>query len=277
MDCAWIFGRRSHPHGGAEGARAADMRRRRSFESPSTQHGARTRAASKNQEREKDQISIPKNHFQQPAKEEEKERELIYVPILHTTSDMGTLADSMQERYIKKFGKTKWREHVQGIGEMWKEIRRKIRRLKLSYEKVKVYQDGLPICDKEKEIIAELAKKGSPNHKLVQWMMRQGATLVGTEEPKLLVREYNHLRRIMNSKRHQEREKLIHEFKKESQELLLERDKRIGEQIDATLKQGETGVLFIGLLHRVDEMLPSDVKVHYLIHRLPFRRSFEAE
>ncbi len=226
-----------------EAARAADMRQRRSFD-------------------------------RQPAKGEEKERELIYVPILHTTSDMGMLADSMQEKYIKKFGKTKWREHVQGIGEMWKEIRRKMRRLDLSYEKVKVYQDGLPICDKEKEIIAELAKKGSPNHKLVQWMMRQGAVLVGTEEPKLLVREYNHLKRIMNSKRRQERERLIHEFEKESRDLLTERDTWIGKQIDATLKQGETGVLFIGLLHRVDEMLPSDIKVHYLIHQSPIPQKF---
>lgn len=208
---------------------------------------------------------------------EEEERRLIYVPILHSENDMGTLATSMREKYIEKFGETKWREHVEEIDKMWKEIRRKILQLKLSYNKVKIYQDGLPICDKEKEIIAELASRGSPNHKLVQWMMRQGATLVGTEEPELLMRDYEYLKQILNCKKHEEREKLIHEFERNSRELLTERDKRIGEQINATLKQGETGVLFIGLLHRVDEVLPADIKVQYLIRRLPFRRSFEME
>lgn len=211
-----------------------------------------------------------------PPKEEGKERLLVYIPILHTQNDMGSMADVMQEKYIKQFGKRKWQEHVEEIDKMWKEIRRKILRLKLSYKMVKIYQDGLPICDKEKEIIVELASRGSPNHKLVQWMMRQGAALVGTEAPELLMKEYNYLKQSLACEKYEEREKLIHEFEKESKELLRDRDKRIAEQIDATLKQGETAVLFIGLLHQVDELLPTDMKVHYLIHRLPFRRSFEA-
>ncbi|MBI2336695.1 MAG: hypothetical protein HYU97_08045 [Deltaproteobacteria bacterium] len=188
---------------------------------------------------------------------------------------MGTLAPSMREAYIKKFGKQKWNEHVRVIDEMWSGIQQKIQQMNFSYKKVKVYQDGLPVCGMEKQIIADLAKKGSPNHKLVQWMMRKGATLVGTEDPKLLLEEYHHIRQITQAKTHHEREKRVHEFEEQSAELLQKRDKKMSAQIGSTLKKGETGVLFIGLLHRVDEWLAKDIRTSYLIHRLPFWRSLE--
>lgn len=213
------------------------------------------------------------------------DRRLVYVPILHTTSDMGTLAPAMKKAYVKKFGEQKWKEHVRVIDEMWNGIRQKIQQMnffckkpdpgKPDSGKVKVYQDGLPICGMEKRIVADLAKKGSPNHKLLQWMMHRGATLVGTEDPKFLLEEYDYIRRITQAKTHQEHEKLVHEFTEQSAELLQKRDKKISDQIDSTLKKGETGVLFIGLAHRVDELLPKNIRVSYLIHRLPFRRSFE--
>lgn len=133
------------------------------------------------------------------------------------------------------------------------------------------------MCGKEKEIITELAAKESPNHKLIQWMMHQGGMLVGTENPDLLIREYNHLKQIMHCKKHKEREKLMHEYEKDSQNLLKERDKWMSDRIAATLKSGETGVLFVGLLHRVDEVLPTDIKVQYVICRFPFRGSIENE
>lgn len=205
------------------------------------------------------------------------ERKLIYVPILHTTVDMGTLAGSMQESYVKKFGRKKWTEHVRSIEEMWDGIGKKIKGLRLPFKKVKVYQDGLPLCGKEREIVEDLAKKGSLNHRLVLWMLRQGASLVGTEDPGLLVREYNHLKKITTARTHQERERLVHEYEREEAALLKYRDHVIHDRVLATLQAGETGVIFMGLLHRVDELLPPSVKVNYLIHRLPFRRSFEME
>ncbi|MGB4408412.1 MAG: hypothetical protein WBI82_16265 [Sphaerochaeta sp.] len=33
----------------------------------------------------------------------------------------------------------------------------------LEYLQICEYQDGLPICDKEKDIVADIAKTGSPN------------------------------------------------------------------------------------------------------------------
>lgn len=190
---------------------------------------------------------------------------------------MGSLAGSMREDYTKNFGKKKWNEHVQSIDDMWKGIEKKVRGLKIPFKKVKIYQDGLPLCGKEKEIIGELSQKGSRNHKLVQWLMDQGATLVGTEDPQLLLQEYHHLKRATQAKTHDERERFIHEFASVSGELLNKRDQKIRDRILETLGSGETGILFLGLLHRVDELLPPDIKVGYLIHRLPFRRSFEIQ
>jgi acyl CoA:acetate/3-ketoacid CoA transferase beta subunit len=43
-------------------------------------------------------------------------------------------------------------------------------------------------------------------------------------------------------------------------------------RIAQTLKDGETGVLFAGITHRIDKYLPKDIKITYLISRLPFKR-----
>ena len=61
----------------------------------------------------------------------------------------------------------------------------------------------------------------------------------------------------------------------EVQELLKKRDEFIAQRIEETLKEGEIGVLFIGLMHRVDEILRADISVSYLIYHLPFKRNFE--
>lgn len=205
------------------------------------------------------------------------ERKIIYVPILHTSADMGSLAGSMRTAYTKKFGKKKWMEHVRAIDEMWDGIEKKVRRLRLPFKQTKVYQDGLALCGKEREIVQELANQGSRNHQLVLRLIKRGATIEGTEDPQLLLREYTHLRSVIGAKTHEERERFIHEFAKESDELLKKRDQKIRDRIVETLKSGETGIVFLGLLHRVDELLPPNIRVSYLIHRLPFRRSFEMQ
>lgn len=204
-------------------------------------------------------------------------KHLIYVPILHSASDMGTLAGSMQETYVKKFGKEKWDEHVRVINKMWRGIREKVQGLRLPYSKVKVYQDGLPICEKEKEIIDELAKKGIPNHQIVQWLMHQGATLIGTEDPELLANEYHNLKGIMQANRTEEREKLLREYEEQGDKFMKERDQAIRDRILSTLQEGDTGILFMGFLHKVDELLRPEIRVSYLVVHLPFQRSFEMD
>jgi hypothetical protein len=41
-------------------------------------------------------------------------------------------------------------------------------------------------------------------------------------------------------------------------------------RILTTLEQGETGIVFCGLWHRIDELIGGDLEVRYVIHDLPF-------
>lgn len=204
------------------------------------------------------------------------EKKLFYVPILHMAHDMGSLADSLKKTYVKKFGEKRWHAHVRAIEEMWAGIRKKIEGLALlPHGTIKLYQDGLPLCGKEQEIVNEVAASGSLNHQLLQWLMGHGAELVGTEDPVLLLEEYNRAKEIIQARTHAERERLSHHYEQGSDDLLKKRDQFISKRIEETLGAGETGFLFIGLLHKVDELLPQDISVHYIIHRLPFKGSLE--
>lgn len=204
-------------------------------------------------------------------------RRLIYIPILHTQQDMGSLAAAAKKAYVGKLGQKVWRHHVRAIDEMWVGIRTRISRLKLPYKRTYIYQDGLPDCGKELEIIHHLAEQGSPNHLLVEWLVKRGAILVGTEDPHLLKQEYNWIKQILAASNNGQKKTLLKEYGKVAPELLKKRDLFIRERVNKTLLQGGVGLLFIGLLHRVDELLPADIQVSYLIYRLPFHRGFEME
>ncbi len=179
--------------------------------------------------------------------------------------------------YTEKLGKKLWQHHVRAIDEMWAGIKKRITRLKLPYKKTFIYQDGLPICGKEMAIINTLAKQGSPNHKIVQWLVDHGAKIVGTEDPQLLMQEYTFVKHILAAHNNGQRKEWVERYEKAAPELLKKRDFFIRERIDKTLLRGAIGLLFVGLLHRVDELLPIDIQVSYLIYRLPFHRSFEME
>ena len=188
---------------------------------------------------------------------------------------MGTLASQMKESFTAEFGEDKWQEHWNAIHQMWDGLKLKIQQLKLDYKKVKLYQDGLPTCGFEEKIVRDIAGRGSKNHQLLVWLIEQGAVLEGTEDPNLLIQEYTHIKKILSAQTEDEKNKAAKEYETASKELLVKRDQFIKERIEKTLNTGETGLLFLGMLHGVDEVLSKNIKVSYLIHRLPFKRSFE--
>ena len=59
-------------------------------------------------------------------------------------------------------------------------------------------------------------------------------------------------------------------YKMASKSLLQKRDQFVANRVGQTLKAGEVGVLFMGMLHQIDKYLPKDIGVEFLIHRLPF-------
>ena len=198
-------------------------------------------------------------------------RRLIYVPIVHTMVDMGSRAEALKQESIRRFGAERWAKSRRVIEEVWEGARAKLLALALPWERVKIYQDGLPVSGRELEIAREVAARGSKNYQLVIEVVRRGARLMGTESPELLSQEYGHIKRIAEAQTDAEREEAKRSYAAESTKILKGRDAFITRQIIKTLEEGEVGLLFLGMLHEVDRLLPEAIQVEYLIDRLPLR------
>lgn len=198
-------------------------------------------------------------------------RKLIYIPIIHTEEDMGSMAGDMKQIYIRQYGATRWRQHVNTVNAVWAGIKQKILNLKLDYGRVKIYQDGLPLCGRETEIMEDVARRGSHNYIIIKELVKNGAVLIGTEDPKLLIEEYNFYKKIMEITDIEQRNEAMQKAKKRRAELLVERDIFIAGRIKDTLGSNETGLLFLGLEHEANKYIPAEIKVEYLIYRLPFK------
>lgn len=194
-------------------------------------------------------------------------RTLLYFPIVHSQLDMGELSESIREVTLQKLGEGAWRRKIDLIGRFWSGIEGTINTLSLSYSQTRVYQDGLPICGKELEIVTELANKGSPNYQLLIRLKEKGAMIMGTECAEMLIEEYNLITKIFESGEVKQSLR-IDNMQKTGSDLLLERrDTFIAARVAQTLQEGETGILFLGALHNLDGRLPADMQVLYPINR----------
>jgi hypothetical protein len=122
------------------------------------------------------------------------------------------------------------------------------------------------------DIVRDVAAQGSQNHRIVLSLVARGATLEGTEDVQLLLKEYQYIQAINNELEPTEKQKKAQSLSAKRKWLLRQRDRFIAQRIDETLKEGETGVLFAGMAHQIDKYLPKDINVSYLIFRLPFRK-----
>ncbi|AOJ71125.1 MULTISPECIES: hypothetical protein [Burkholderia] len=188
-------------------------------------------------------------------------RTLIYIPILHTGIDMGQAAPLLADAAQTTLGANAWRRRALDIEHMWDGIEAAIPRLGLDLKSLHIYQDGLPVCGHELEIVDDLAKAGSRNHRLLQTLSREGATIVGTEAPELLVEEYELAWRLLNAASADGQRTDVEN--RLASDMLQRRDRFIAHRIDETLPAGGTGMLFVGALHRVAPLLPPDLAVSY--------------
>ncbi|MBI4763680.1 MAG: hypothetical protein HY787_03630 [Deltaproteobacteria bacterium] len=193
-------------------------------------------------------------------------RTLYYIPIIHTQSDMGSLSDSIRKVTLQKLGERTWRRKNNLIKQFWSGIEETLNTLSLTYGQTRVYQDGLPVCGKEIDIVTEIAKKGSPNHQLLVRLLEKGAMIMGTESAELLIKEYHLIKRILESGDVKEALEVEALQKADSDLVLGKRDAFIANRIATTLQAGETGILFLGLLHNVADRLPEDIHVLYPVN-----------
>lgn len=192
-------------------------------------------------------------------------RNLIIIPIVHSSPDMGSIKDDLERESIAKIGKNRWDENKKKIETFWNEVEKEIDLLDLNYMEIRVYQDGMP-CGGEmgERIVREVADKGSRNYQIVRKLIENGAILEATENPKLLIKEYEGIKRIVDAKTENERTEAILRYDRIKDWLIEERDTFIANAIDSTLKDGETGILFVGAAHDVAPKLPHDVEVREL-------------
>jgi len=199
------------------------------------------------------------------------ERTLIYIPIVHTQADMGGLGESIQRLKVKRLGKRGWERNVSLVGQLWAQNERAVQRQDLPFERVRLYQDGLPICGRELEIVKELASAKSRNHQLLLRLSEKGATIMGTESSELLVEEYQLVKGVFASGNPEfaggegARQRALRDS------LLIRRDQYIARRINDTLRMGETGLIFLGMLHSLGPWLDKDIRVVYPIHIPPTR------
>jgi hypothetical protein len=197
-------------------------------------------------------------------------RNLIYIPIIHTQADMGALAESFRAIAIERIGRERWKSNVVATEQFWSGIRQEILKWDLPFPHVRLYQDGLPVCGCEADIVADLAKSGSPNHQLLVQLMGRGATLMGTESPDLLIEEYSLVQRILTARSSKEAARIKEQQRTLSQRLLLRRDQFVSRRVNESLGVGETGVLFLGMLHSPMQWFAGDIQVSYPIGRPGF-------
>ena len=189
----------------------------------------------------------------------EYNRQLIHAPILHCPADMGTLREGLEDAYVEQFGRRRWEEHLVLIDKFWQTVRTELDELDLNYHCVDLYQDGLPVCGKEFQIAEETAAKGSENYQLLMELMAKGATLTGTEDPKLLLQEYRNLQAGLASKLSKDHSAIATSIGPAA--ILTKRDAYIGQRIGTTLMPGRTGILFLGMMHEVQSHLPGDILI----------------
>ena len=177
---------------------------------------------------------------------------------------MGRLRESVRHHHTQRHGDEHWDQHVRAVEALWRTIRVRVAGLRLDPARTRLYQDGLPVCAQVGAIVADLAAAGSENHRLLTELAAAGATIEGTESPELLLLEYQLALRTLNAAGAVVGPEAQVEFARLGRELLERRDRFIAAQIDQTLEPGETGVIFLGLLHGLGPYLPAGLRLERL-------------
>jgi len=187
-------------------------------------------------------------------------RTLIYVPVIHSSADLGSLAKEVTKRGIADFGPDFWAEHERTILAFWDALVEYFESVEVSG--CRIYQDGM-IAEGEvaQKIVEEGVKSGSKNYELVSGLLKRGALLMKTEDFSLVKEERDRLLKITKAKTIFAKllAFIIYKFRKTK--LLKKRDDFITKRIWETLNAGQTGILFVGAYHDIKSRLPEDFRI----------------
>lgn len=186
-------------------------------------------------------------------------RTLVYIPVIHTDPDLGSLAADLEEKAVKLLG-SYWQQHKQTVKRYWQGIARFLRMKK--FTNVLIFQDGLPEGgETASAIIDKLAQTNSPNYQLLKVLIQRGAQMQKTEDPELLKQEYQLTKDLAARKNLLSTIFALVKYKLKKNGLLKARDNYIAKQINQNLAEGETGICFLGGYHEVLSKLAGDIKI----------------
>jgi len=187
-------------------------------------------------------------------------RTLIYVPVIHSSADLGSLAKEVTRRGMADFGPDFWAGHEKTILGFWDAVIKYFDSVEVSG--FKLYQDGM-IAEGEvaQKIVEEGVKSGSRNYELVWALLKKGAVLVKTEDFSLVKEERDRLLKITQAKTLSAKLLGFVMYKLSKNRLLNKRDEFIAKRIGETLNDGETGIIFVGAYHNIKKRLPPDIRI----------------
>jgi hypothetical protein len=187
-------------------------------------------------------------------------RSLIYVPVIHTKADLGSLANSVTKRGIADLGEELWKRHEKTVEGFWEAIIKYFDSIEVAH--FKVYQDGM-IAEGEigQKIVEDGLRSGSKNYELISRLLHKGAILVKTEDFNLVKEERDMLFAITEAKSIIQRITTFKKYKLVKNKLLNKRDEFIAKRINETLMDGETGIIFIGAYHNIKKYLHKDIQI----------------
>jgi hypothetical protein len=185
-------------------------------------------------------------------------RKLLYVPLIHGSADLGSLASSVDEKGVAVHGEERWEEHKRTISGFWDSIESYMDSLDVTDSQI--YQDGLAADGSlGQRIVKEAARKGSRNYQVVERLMARGARIVKTEDISTVLKEVELIKKIAQSKSVPGRLFTGLKYELAKKRLLDERDEFIAKTIGDSLVRN--GILFIGAFHNVIPKLASDIVV----------------
>jgi hypothetical protein len=181
-------------------------------------------------------------------------RTLIYVPVIHTSADLGSIAEHVAKKGISDLGAQLWEKHKRTVEGFWNVVSDYFESMDVNG--VKIYQDGM-VADDEvgRKIVEDTARAGSKNYQLILRLLERGAVLIKTEDLSLVRKEYDRLQAIVRARSITRKLIAFAKYKLVKTALLNKRDVFIAERIEQTLQAGETGILFIGAFHHVKKRL----------------------
>ncbi len=203
-------------------------------------------------------------------------RRLIHVPLLHDEADLGTAGQALVAQTVRLVGAARWAAHRETLTRYWAHVGAFLE--SLDVRRLKLYQDGLPVGGSlARTVVEEAARRGSRNYQLILELLGHGAEICATEDPALLWQERTRVIGETSTARPggipEERATMD---RVRRQRLLRERDEFIARTIDATLREDEVGVLFLGAEHESPTHLAPDILVEAVKDPVLVKAYFQA-